>query len=55
MLHHADRGSQYLGDDDLKLLGEHGIQRSMCQTDNCYDNAAAGCGVALTGGLTNMI
>lgn len=41
MLHHADRGSQYLGDDYLKLRSKQGVQRSMIRAGNCYDNAAA--------------
>lgn len=41
LLHHSDRGSQYVDDDYLKALGEHHIQRSMSRCGNCYDNAFA--------------
>jgi len=37
--HHSDQGSQYTSHDFLKLLTQHGIQVSMSDTGNCYDNA----------------
>jgi putative transposase len=39
-LHHSDRGSEFTLDRYLALLSELGIQVSMSQTANCYDNAA---------------
>jgi len=40
LLHHSDRGSQYVSDDFQALLDAHGIVCSMSGTGNCYDNAA---------------
>jgi transposase InsO family protein len=40
LLHHSDRGSQYVDDDYLKTLSAAGIERSMSRAGNCYDNAA---------------
>jgi transposase InsO family protein len=40
LLHHSDRGSQYVDDDYLKALSAAGIERSMSRAGNCYDNAA---------------
>jgi len=40
LLHHSDRGSQYVDDDYLKALAAAGIERSMSRAGNCYDNAA---------------
>ncbi len=40
LLHHSDRGSQYVDDDYLRALGAAGIERSMSRAGNCYDNAA---------------
>ena len=40
LLHHSDRGSQYVDDDYLKALASAGIERSMSRAGNCYDNAA---------------
>jgi putative transposase len=40
LLHHSDRGSQYVDEDYLTALGEAGIERSMSRAGNCYDNAA---------------
>ena len=37
---HSDRGAQYLSDDYQRVLKRHGIQCSMSQRGNCYDNAA---------------
>lgn len=39
LIHHSDRGSQYLDDDYVKILEAHGIDRSMSRVGNCYDNA----------------
>jgi transposase InsO family protein len=41
LLHHSDRGSQYVDDDDLKALAQHGVERRMSRAANCYDNAYA--------------
>lgn len=40
LIHHSDRGSQYLSDDYQALLKEHGIECSMSAIGSCYDNAA---------------
>lgn len=40
LLHHSDRGVQYACGAYRELLNEHGIQRSMSRSGNCYDNAA---------------
>ena len=40
LLHHSDRGSQYVDEDYLKALALAGIERSMSRAGNCYDNAA---------------
>jgi putative transposase len=40
VLHHSDRGSQYVDDDYLKALALAGMERSMSRAGNCYDNAA---------------
>jgi putative transposase len=39
LLHHSDRGSQYVDDQYVKLLQVYGIDRSMSRAGNCYDNA----------------
>jgi putative transposase len=39
LLHHSDRGSQYVEDQYVKLLQAYGIDRSMSRAGNCYDNA----------------
>jgi transposase InsO family protein len=39
LLHHSDRGSQYVDADYLKALAATGIERSMSRAGNCYDNA----------------
>jgi transposase InsO family protein len=41
LLHHSDRGSQYVDDDYIKALQAYGIERSMSRAANCYDNAFA--------------
>jgi transposase InsO family protein len=40
LLHHSDRGSQYVDEDYIKALAAAGIERSMSRAGNCYDNAA---------------
>ena len=40
LLHHSDRGSQYVDEDYLTALSAAGIERSMSRAGNCYDNAA---------------
>ena len=39
LIQHTDRGSQYTADDYLALLKLHGIQVSMSDKGNLYDNA----------------
>jgi putative transposase len=39
LLHHSDRGSQYTANDYLKHLAAHGIQVSMSNKADPYDNA----------------
>jgi putative transposase len=39
LMHHSDRGSQYVSDDFQSLLKDHGIRSSMSGRGNCYDNA----------------
>lgn len=40
LLHHSDRGSQYVDADYVALLAQAGLERSMSRAGNCYDNAA---------------
>jgi transposase InsO family protein len=40
LLHHSDRGSQYVDADYIAALDAAGIDRSMSRAGNCYDNAA---------------
>jgi len=40
LVHHSDRGSQYLSDDFQALLKANGITCSMSGKGSCYDNAA---------------
>jgi len=40
VLHHSDRGSQYVDGDYIKALDLAGMERSMSRAGNCYDNAA---------------
>ncbi len=40
LLHHSDRGVQYICEDYVVALGAAGIERSMSRAGNCYDNAA---------------
>lgn len=39
LIQHTDRGSQYTADDYLTLLNKHGIQVSMSNKADPYDNA----------------
>jgi transposase InsO family protein len=39
LIHHSDRGAQYLSDDFQTLLKAHGILCSVSDTGSCYDNA----------------
>ncbi len=39
LIHHSDRGVQYLSDDFQDLLKKHGITCSMSDKGSCYDNA----------------
>lgn len=41
LLHHSDRGSQYVDNDYVRALADHHIARSMSRRANCYDNAFA--------------
>ena len=41
LIHHSDRGAQYMSDDLKDELAKYGIQASMSNTGNCYDNAVA--------------
>jgi transposase InsO family protein len=41
LLHHSDRGSQYVDHDYVAALTAAGIARSMSRAGNCYDNAFA--------------
>jgi putative transposase len=41
LIMHTDRGSQYGADSSRQLLNQHGVQPSMSQTGNCWDNAVA--------------
>lgn len=40
VLHHSDRGCQYVDADYVALLAAAGLERSMSRSGNCYDNAA---------------
>ena len=37
LLHHSDRGSQYVDEDYLRTLTQAGLERSMSRAGNCYD------------------
>ena len=39
LIHHSDRGAQYLSDDFQALLKRHGISCSLSGAGSCYDNA----------------
>jgi transposase InsO family protein len=40
VLHHSDRGCQYVDAEYVALLTASGMERSMSRSGNCYDNAA---------------
>jgi transposase InsO family protein len=40
VLHHSDRGCQYVDTEYVALLAGAGLERSMSRAGNCYDNAA---------------
>jgi putative transposase len=40
LVHHSDRGAQYLSDDYQALLRQQGIRCSLSGAGSCYDNAA---------------
>ena len=40
LLHHSDRGCQYVDADYVAALAAAGAERSMSRAGNCYDNAA---------------
>lgn len=40
LMHHSDRGCQYVDADYVALLDAAGLVRSMSRSGNCYDNAA---------------
>ena len=39
LVHHSDRGCQYVDSNYVQLLETYAIQRSMSRAGNCYDNA----------------
>jgi len=39
LLHHSDRGSQYCSHEYQSLLRQFGLEASMSQSGNCFDNA----------------
>jgi putative transposase len=41
LVHHSDRGVQYVSDAYQRLLAAHGITCSMSRKGNCWDNAVA--------------
>jgi len=41
LIHHTDRGCQYVSGDYQKILHHHGLVASMSGKGNCYDNAVA--------------
>jgi putative transposase len=42
LLHHSDRGSQYVDADYLRALAAAGIERNMSRAGNCYDRLPSG-------------
>lgn len=40
LVHHSDRGSQYVAKDFQRLLAHHGIACSMSRKGDCWDNSA---------------
>ena len=41
LIHHADRGGRYTSDDFRDEPTRHGVECSMSNSGNCYDNAVA--------------
>ena len=41
LLHHTDRGGQYVSKEYKQILERAGMRSSMSRADNCYDNAFA--------------
>lgn len=41
LIHHSDRGFQYCSTQYVKLLEQNGIEISMAEAGNCYENAIA--------------
>lgn len=41
LVHHSDRGPQYVSDQYTRLLAQHGIVMSLSRPGNCWDNAVA--------------
>ena len=41
LMHHSDRGSQYVSDQYTGVLVQHGIVMSLSRSGNCWDNAVA--------------
>lgn len=41
LIHHTDRGGQYVSKEYKRVLERAGIRSSMSRADNCYDNAFA--------------
>ncbi len=39
LIHHSDRGCQYVDRSYLEVLASGGVERSMSRAGNCYDNA----------------
>ena len=39
LLHHSDRGVQYASEDYRQMLAKHGIEVSMSNKGDCWDNA----------------
>ena len=40
VLHHSDRGCQYVDAECVALMASAGLERSMSRAGNCFDNAA---------------
>lgn len=40
LLHHSDRGSQYISEQFQRLMADHGVVCSMSRSGNVWDNAA---------------
>ena len=41
LVHHSDRGPQYVSDQYSGVLAQHGIVMSLSRPGNCWDNAVA--------------